>query len=170
MLEGLHPIVVHFPIALLTVGLGLELARARRPAGDWVIDALIAVGAAGAIAAAFTGDSALASMSLPEALRAAAEDHEQAGSLAAWTSGAALLCRIISRLSTVPRRGVVSSPVAQARGRWLSVILLGLATILTLRAAYLGGHLVHDLGVTRATMPARVPTAPASPSTYEAEP
>lgn len=170
MFDSIHPIVVHFPIALLLVALAFELVRARRADADWAVDALIALGALGAIAAATTGEAALSSMKLPDLLHAAAENHENAGSIAAWIAGGALLCRIMYRLSGVPRRTAVPSPTAQRRWRGLSTFLLAFAVAVTLRAAYLGGYLVHDLGVTRATMPAREQAAPPSPSTYEAEP
>ncbi|MCC7144755.1 MAG: hypothetical protein IT349_21855 [Candidatus Eisenbacteria bacterium] len=171
MLDQIHPIVVHFPIALLTTGVALDLLRRRfgPPEATWAIDWVVAIGALGAIAAAASGDASLAGLHLEDAPRRAAEAHEQAGSVAAWCAAAALLLRTCARLSAVPRRGTVASPQAQARWRFVATVAGVLAAILVLRAGYLGGHLVHDLGVTRSTVPERTMTTPPSPERYEAD-
>lgn len=171
MLDQIHPIVVHFPIALLTTGVALDLLRRRfgPPEATWAIDWIVALGALGAIAAAASGDASLAGLHLEDAQRRAAETHEQAGSLAAWGAALALLLRIGARLSAIPRRGAAASPGAQTRWRIAASIAGALAVILVLRAGYLGGYLVHDLGVTRSTVPERTTTAPPSPERYEAD-
>ncbi|MBI4423613.1 MAG: hypothetical protein HY554_07800 [Elusimicrobia bacterium] len=136
----LHPMVVHFPIALLLTGAAARLWSGRRRAPGWLEDAstaLLWLGAASAWAALGLGHLAEDSAAhVPPAWRVL-HDHEGA---AWWTAG---WFTALSAAELWRRRLPVPRPYARAAT--LAAWLLGLA--LLGRTAYLGGELVFRFGM-----------------------
>ena len=84
---NLHPLLVHFPIALLTTAVVVDLlsllrrrSSALRDAATW----LYLAGTAGALLAYFSGRDAVAAMSLSEAIEPLVVEHENWAFRATW--------------------------------------------------------------------------------------
>ena len=133
----LHPSVVHFPIALVTVGalFSVLYLALRREWLRWFAPVLLSLALLGSVAAYFSGQSAedrAEEMGVPEA---ALEEHESAG---IWALGLIALASLLSWATHVPRRGV-----------WLATLIAVLAVAATLRTGHLGGQLVFVHGAGR---------------------
>lgn len=137
----LHPMAVHFPIALLIVGFGVQLRSLMKGAPAWTASAaswLLWLGAAGAWAA--LGLGLLAENTAPHVPGAweVLAEHEE---LAWWTCGLATASAVFAfwlrrRAEAAPRWGrVVLSAL------WLAAVALAAAT------AKHGGELVYDHGM-----------------------
>ena len=131
----LHPVVVHFPIALLTFGFCVDLAGlvARRP---WHRTgyALLVAGAATAMAAVVTGN--LEAAELRESEHAAAiQQHEDRATLA-------LLLYLAMALGRLPGFLRGESGLAPA---WLVAGAVGLGLLWA--AGLQGGDLVYERGI-----------------------
>jgi hypothetical protein len=170
-MADLHPFVVHFPVAFLSlgaVGALLEFLRHREPRWAFV-DLLCVLGGVAALLAAATGNSALGRLTLPADLQAAADLHARSGSLAAWLAGAALMGRVAARMiagrsgavaatggsgigsaaaKEVRRRRPPASPARRGTVMLLATLVSLAAAGATLVAAHRGGRLVHRFGVT----------------------
>ncbi len=133
----IHPILVHFPIALLTLAAILEAAALllRREelsrAGWWA--QLV-----GTLAAGFAVVTGIAAGDIPHISVGAAEaldTHQELAFLASGAFAALLLWRIAARtLIPGPRR-------------WIYVGLLGLGAVLILVVGWFGGELFFHYGV-----------------------
>ena len=141
----LHPLIVHFPIALLLVApalvvLGLALPELR-PGLHAAALALLLAGTLGTLAALVTGEAAAASAQRTAALRVALDRHEHFAQLAALLF--ALLTLLFATLFFWARF---------RREAPLGLYLLWLAAaagampVLAL-AAHFGGRMVHELGL-----------------------
>ena len=131
----LHPIVVHFPMALLAFGFCLDVAGrvARRPWHRLGYLLLIA-GAAGAMAAVITGN--LAAADFRASVHAAAiQQHEDYATLA-------LLLYLASALGRLP--GVLRGDAVLAPA-WLVVGAVALGFLFA--AGLQGGALVYERGI-----------------------
>ncbi len=139
----LHPVAVHFPIALLTAGLAAALYRAARGGPTWLNEAvswLLWLGALSAWAA--FGLGLLAQESAPHVPPAweTLADHE---TLAHWTVG------LFTALS-IWRIWMHRKGYRAGRGAALAFIAAWLAAAGVLaKTAHLGGRLVytHGMGV-----------------------
>ena len=136
-MESLHPITVHFPLALLVTALLLETLALllRRPQWHRLSLWNLGLGAAGALAAVLTGRQAMAAAKHSMEIYRIMELHERLGYavLALVILGA--VCRIAARDHLAPRvRGVF----------W---VLLAVACGLMGFSAHLGGRLVYEFGV-----------------------
>ena len=154
--DGVHPLIVHFPIALLLVApvfvvLGLVVgARSRVFAVSALI--LMVLGTAGTFVAVATGEAAGKLADRTPEVNRVLEHHEQ---LAERT-------RLVFTVLTVVYAGLLAGPAALKRGlprapvAVLTVAFLavyGAGVVVLANTAHNGGRLVHELGV-RSLMPA----------------
>ncbi len=140
----IHPMLVHFPLALFPVVLGIQLFALIRGQGLFGRGSaqdsamvLLVLAAAAAVAAAMFGDTALdkaVSSGVPSSLL---ESHEDLGQVSA-----VLLVLMALAGGWLFRRRVVSMKAGWAF--WLAGVAVLVVLIIT---AWHGGHLVYDLGV-----------------------
>ena len=147
--EGLHPLVVHFPIALflaaiVPAGLGLVF---RKRAGTWLWASvvLIAMATAGAFVAVATGEAAEEIVGpTSQAVAQAIHDHEEAGemvrNLFVVTLGLAVIPAVLASREKRDIR-LLGPAVLVMLGSW------AFASIRLADAAHLGGVLVHVHGI-----------------------
>jgi uncharacterized membrane protein len=144
----IHPAIVHFPIALLTVAPLLVLVGLLWPAQRRGIHAaallLLGLGFAGLILALESGEAVERYARATPALLAGAREHELA---AQWTTlifgllGSAFA--VLWALPLLRKRALSRNLEAGLLVLWL---LLSAAGVLAVgRTGHLGGHLVHDL-------------------------
>jgi uncharacterized membrane protein len=130
----LHPAVIHYPIALGTVGAAILLTYAilRRDWLRWFGPILLTIALAGAGAAYFSGESAS-----DRAEHAGVPDKEidQHESLAIWSIGVLALSTLLAWATVASRRGV-----------WVAAPLAVAAAGLILWTAHYGGRLVFIYG------------------------
>ncbi|MFZ2322719.1 MAG: DUF2231 domain-containing protein [Ignavibacteriaceae bacterium] len=140
-LTHLHPMIVHFPIALLIVGfladaIGLIFKK------DFFIKAglyLLIFGTLGVVAAYLSGNYAGAGVTEAGALKQALETHEEAATLTLWLMiGAALV-----RIAMVVLKKYVGVY------RWVAFLIFFLGVLSIARTGFYGGELVykHAAGV-----------------------
>jgi uncharacterized membrane protein len=168
--DGFHPLVVHFPIALLLavpvfVVLGL-LWRGQRHAIFVAATLLLLLGAAGAVAAVLTGEAAEGQAESLPAARAALERHEELAELArnlflGLLALAVVLTVLHWRFRERARPALVWSAAV------IFLVLHGAASLVLVNAAHEGGRLVHQFGARAPT--AAAPPAPAAPAAGNAE-
>ena len=149
--EAIHPLVVHFPIALLLVApLFILIGLLRRPdrSFQFMLVALIlmTLGTVGTFVAASSGEAAgeLAE-NIPQA-KAVLEHHQE---LAETTEIAfSALTLIFASILFVPR--VFKAQPTRATSTLLPLVFLvfyATGTITLANTAHQGGRLVHELGV-----------------------
>jgi len=141
-LNHLHPMIVHFPIALLFIGFLADAAgiifkkEFFTKAGFY----LLILGTLGVVAAYLSGDLAGDGVTETGALGQALENHEHAAELSLWLMTGVAVIRI-SLVLLKKYTGVY---------KWIAFVLLlaGVASIT--RTGYYGGELVykHAAGVT----------------------
>jgi uncharacterized membrane protein len=165
--DGLHPLVVHFPIALLLVVpvfvvLGL-LWRGARPTIFVAATVLLLLGAAGTVAAVLTGEAAEAQAKSVPAARAALERHEELAELARnLFLGLLAVAAALTALHWRFRQRAPASIVWGAAAVFL--LLHAAASLVLVNAAHEGGRLVHRFGVHAPVAPADVPAAVVNPA------
>jgi uncharacterized membrane protein len=142
---NLHPALIHFPIAAVTLGLLADVGLALRivPSRfDAAAASLWAVAALGGLAAYLSGEAAHDALpALDEVIHEAIEAHEHAALPAVVALFAVALLRIAD-LWRAARSG------AERRAlRWTALALALVAQGLVLRAADRGGVLVYRHGV-----------------------
>lgn len=166
--EGLHPVVVHFPIALLLIvpvlivtGLAIRRCRAGLLLAAW---ALLFLGTIGAYIAVSTGEAAEENAIVGETIGKVLHEHEELAELArniftAYTLAYTLILIVAAaRAAGAKRRHQPhpdrESPPASGNARALFIVhLLFIALYLPgmmvlINAAHLGGRVVHEYGVT----------------------
>lgn len=136
-MSSLHPVFVHFPVALLTVSFAFELLSLARRSEEFSRFAwwLHMLGTAGVLLSVATGLAARAGSMLPPAAIPTAENHEQLALLVAATMSVLVMWRIGTR-TTLP-----------ARGRWAYIAGFGVGVVLMWVGAWYGGELVYRYGV-----------------------
>lgn len=149
--EGLHPLVVHFPIALLLVApllvlLGALLAPPRgRP---WLFAALtlLVLGTAGTYLAVASGEATGELAERAPGVSPVLEQHEElAETTRAVFTGLTLALAAILFAPTLLRKPLAFAPNALLLALFL-VAYAGGAVVLA-NTAHAGGRLVHELGV-----------------------
>jgi uncharacterized membrane protein len=148
--DGLHPLVIHFPIALLmVVPVFLLLAivgKTHAPGFAWSACVLLLMGTAAAFVAVSTGRAAGELAERSDAINAVLMRHEELAEqtrnlFAAITAVYAvllMLAAVFKRLARGRYRAVVSGVV-------LVAVLAG--SLQLVRTAHQGGLLVHKFGV-----------------------
>lgn len=131
----LHPMIVHFPIALLFVGFFFEVFSifVKKDFFSTAAFYLLILGTLGVIGAYISGDIAGDGVSETGMLKNALETHEDAALITLWIAVAAAIIRtafvILKRNSNVLR--------------WLSFVLFLFGAIAVARTGYYGGQLVY---------------------------
>ncbi|MHB8078885.1 MAG: DUF2231 domain-containing protein [Candidatus Krumholzibacteriia bacterium] len=148
--DGLHPLIVHFPIALLFVAPVFLAAALARPA--WRRAALASalvlatLGTAALYIAVPTGKAAGQLAERTPEINAALERHE---SLAETTRTLfTILTVILAVMLLAPRllgRDLAPAPARLLQAAFLALYLGG--TLVLANAAHEGGRLVHEFGV-----------------------
>lgn len=141
-LNHLHPMIVHFPIALLIVGFIADAAgiifkkEFYSKAGFY----LLILGTLGVVAAYFSGNFAGEGVTESGALGKALEVHEQAAELSLWLMTGVAVIRIALVLLK-KYTGVY---------KWVAFVLFFAGVLSIARTGYYGGELVykHAAGVT----------------------
>lgn len=92
----IHPMIVHFPIALLIVGFLFDVTGmfVRKEFFSWAGFSLLMLGALGVIAAFISGNLAGSGITEEGVLKQALETHESAAELTVWITGFAALFRL----------------------------------------------------------------------------
>lgn len=139
--QYIHPMIVHFPIALLIVGLladiiGLLLKKEFFSKAGFY---LLILGTLGVIAAFITGNLAGEGVTEAGSLKQALENHEDAAELSIWLISAAAVVRIIFAVMK-KYTGIL---------KWIAFALFLIGVLSIARTGYYGGELVfkHAAGV-----------------------
>lgn len=135
-LTHLHPMIVHFPIALLIIGFltdltGLFIKREFLTQTGFY---LLILGALGTIAALLSGEQAGEGIVEAGALKQAIEMHEEAAELAVWLVGIAAVVRI---LLVILKKYTGAFKIAA-----LVLFMVGVGAVA--RTGYYGGKLVYE--------------------------
>jgi uncharacterized membrane protein len=135
--SNIHPLLVHFPIALLTSFLAVEAwgMLFRKPGARRLASGLLYLGAAGAVVTAGTGLIAAESVPHGAVVHDLMEWHMRAGLTVATLSAAMAIWRTAG--------GIPESVMARTLHLFLTLIL---AVVLVL-GADLGGTMVYQHGV-----------------------
>ncbi|HVR96792.1 MAG TPA: DUF2231 domain-containing protein [Thermoanaerobaculia bacterium] len=148
--EALHPAAVHFPIALLLVApvfalAALVLRRERRGLSQAAFF-LMLLGTAGAFLAVSTGEAAEERTEGVPGAAEVLEEHEEEGELTRNVfTGLTLLYGGLLLAPRLLKRDPGSGLFLAAHVLFLLLYLGG--TSLLANTAYLGGRLVHEIGV-----------------------
>lgn len=139
---NVHPLVVHFPIALLLVAALVDaIALAVRKTHPWVRTSavgLYALGALGAAAAFLTGRDASDEVDLPAQALTTLNAHADWALYLVWFAGLYALVRVVALRYDRERRLAVHLPLA-------ALGLVGL--FLVQQTAERGGQMVYQYGV-----------------------
>ncbi len=140
-LTSLHPVVVHFPIALLIVGFFSDLAGIILKK-EFLSKAgllMLVGGALGAGVAYFSGHAAGEGLAEGGALKQALDAHESAAEMTLWLAIA----------GTAIRAGMVLGKKYVGALRWIPTVILFASVLSVARTGHLGGQLVykHAAGV-----------------------
>ncbi|MGE5232764.1 MAG: DUF2231 domain-containing protein [Acidobacteriota bacterium] len=169
--DALHPLVIHFPIALLLVAplfvlVGALLPRERGRAYQITALVLMLCGTLGAFLAVASGEAAARIAERSESVNPVLERHQE---LAETTRAVfAVLTVAFAALLFAPR-WLKRIPAPAMSGVLTAVFLVFYAAgaVVLANTAHNGGRLVHELGVTSAMSPP-APVA-AAPATAESE-
>ncbi|MFB6319003.1 DUF2231 domain-containing protein [Saccharicrinis sp. FJH54] len=137
----LHPMIVHFPIALLIVGFIFDIVSLffRKEFFKWAGFTLLLLGAVGTIAALLSGELAGSGIAEEGMLKQALDVHEAAAELTIWLVSITALFRIL----------IVYLKKYSGFLKALSMILFLASVVAIARTGYYGGELVfkHAAGV-----------------------
>ena len=139
---NIHPLLVHFPIALLSAAVLLDaialLFRKKNPALHMGAVIIYVLGALGALAAFFTGRDAADSVQLPAAAQTVLTEHADLALWTVWFFGIYALIRIGVLLFDKKARVVL----------WLPLLLIGAGGLyLVWETAEHGAQMVFQHGV-----------------------
>lgn len=142
--DPLHPAVVHFPIVLILIGTAAAIAALVWPRAALALNAaiLLSLGAAGAIAATWSGeeDEEIAEQAGPQAERIF-EEHEEWGER---SRNAAILASLMAVAAAVALK---RAPRISRSAAALSAVIALAASWCVMEAGHYGGRLVYEYGV-----------------------
>lgn len=146
-MHPIHPMLVHFPIALLSAAVFFDLLGLRWREEECRTASLytLVLGLAGALAAVITGHMAEESVEHSGVPESVLELHEGLGFATFWIFLGLLGWRFITRLGFVRERRAVS----------VGLGIVGIGVLLV--ASYYGGSLVYDYGAGVTGYPTRTP-------------
>jgi uncharacterized membrane protein len=138
---NLHPLIIHFPIALLIAAAMVDLVDAvfERPAWLGVgATSLYLVGAGAAVVAYFTGRQAAATVYVPGMANPIVADHRAWALITVWYVGIVAVVRLSALFAGFPR----------ARAHRVLLLTAALIGVLFLQqTAERGARLVYEQGV-----------------------
>lgn len=140
-IPNLHPLTVHFPIALLGAALVLDLVavlarREKMAACSGVVLIMAALGAVAAVASGLAAEDTVKAMAPSAELHDVLERHETLALVTCGMAVALAVWRLVGRLRHP------AGPL-----RWLYLGLLAAACILVAATGHLGGEMVYGHGV-----------------------
>ncbi len=162
--DGLHPLIIHFPIVLLLVApvlivIGALLKPEKGGVLLWTSLLMMVIGTATVFLAVETGEAAGKLAERTPEINAVLEHHEE---LAERTRIAfSILTIIFAAILVIPklvRRG--PSRMVTTVLPLVFVVLYGVGTLLLVNTAHNGGRLVHELGVTAMVSSTNAPVTP----------
>jgi uncharacterized membrane protein len=169
----LHPLVIHFPIALLLVAPLFIIAgilmnpQNGRPFLMTAL-ALMVLGTVGTVVAVLTGAAAAEVAHRTSGVSAVLERHQELAEITRDIFG--LLSVIFAAILFVPRFLRKETTAAAARILPLAFLLFyGAGTVVLANTAHNGGRLVHEFGVHSVLAPANEATNSVSPGANAAE-
>lgn len=167
--DSLHPLVIHFPIALLLIApLFIVIGAIMKPekGRPYLLAALVlmALGTAGTWVAVSTGEAAGEIAERSEQINAAIQQHEHLAELTRTVFTA--LTAALGVILLIPR--FMKTTATRVFTTALPIVLLvayGAGSVLLANTAHQGGRLVHQLGITALMPPDSGPVAalPAEP-------
>ncbi len=148
--DGLHPLVIHFPIALLLVAPLFVLLAMILPkrGGAFVASALVllVLGTGAAFVAVETGEAAAELATRSEAVNAAIESHATMAETARNAfAGLTLMYAVILALPRFVKTFSTRRAMVMAQAVFLGLLVTG--DLVLAGAAHRGGLLVHRHGV-----------------------
>jgi len=138
-MESLHPVVVHFAIALLSLTILFDFIY-------WVSykdkylelgHFTIALGTLAALVAVFSGNQARQTLDVPEDLINLVNQHQLSGEITIWLFIALVILRII----------YLKRNWFKTRLRWIYIAVAVIGTIFLFRTGFLGGEMVYIYGL-----------------------
>jgi len=169
----LHPLVIHFPIALLLVAPLFIIAgilmnpQNGRPFLMTAL-ALMVLGTVGTVVAVLTGEAAAEVAHRTSGVSAVLERHQELAEITRDIFG--LLSVIFAAILFVPRFLKRETTTAAARTLPLAFLLFyGAGTVVLVNTAHNGGRLVHEFGVHAVLAPANEATNSANPEASTGE-
>jgi len=150
-IEGMHPIVVHFPIGILMIAwvpMVLGLVDRKRRHG-WFLSALmlLVLGTAFAFAAVFTGGETEEVVEhSSQAIEHAIHEHEEVAELAR-NLFVGVTAIFLASLILHCKVGASKKKLVGLLGGVLVAVSYGFGALAMMNAGHQGGLLVHDLGI-----------------------
>jgi uncharacterized membrane protein len=156
--DGLHPLIIHFPIALLLVApvllaIGIVMRERGRP---WLLAALLltALGTIAAWVAVSTGEAAGALAERTPEINAAIERHESLAELVRnlFTVITLLFTAILFGPGLLHRHVV---PRITTLAWFVLLAVFGIGALAVVHTGHEGGRLVHEFGVRSLVAPTK---------------
>ena len=161
--DALHPLIIHFPIALLLVVPFLIVVGALRPPERgrtilYVALALMIAGTLGTFLAVASGEAAGRIAERTPQIDAVLERHEQLAEATRITFS--VLTVVFAAVLLVPRMlGKVSGRLISTTLPLVFLLFYGVGVLLLTNTAHNGGRLVHEFGVKAAVTSSPLPVA-----------